>query len=60
MKKYMLVYTAFGSQLAMFSDDYSEIRNSKLDVECGIGGYAEIYERMETEDGVMEYVMVEA
>lgn len=60
MKKYMLVYIIDGEHGARFSDSYIEVCNAKMDVECGIGGYAEIYERMETEDGTMEYVMVEA
>lgn len=60
MKKYMLVYIIEGEQGARFSDNYLEISNAKMDVECGMGGYAEIYERMKTDEGEMEYVMVEA
>lgn len=59
MKKYMLVYVIDGEQDARFSNNYLEISNAKMDIECGLGGYAEIYERMETDDGEMEYVMVE-
>lgn len=60
MKKFMLVYTVEGEQEAIFSDDYLKISRSKMDVECGFGGYAEMYERMEDEDGMEAYVLVEA
>ena len=60
MKKYMLVYSCDGEQGATFKDSYSEVRNAKMDVECGLGGYAEIYKRIEVEDGIEEYVFVEA
>lgn len=59
MAKYMLVYIVEGEQEAMFGNDYFKIARSKMDIECGLGGYAEIYERMETEDGI-EYVLIEA
>ena len=60
MKKYMLVYIIEGEQGAKFSNNYLEISNAKMDVECGMGGYAEIYKRIEVEEGMMEYVMIEA
>ena len=55
MKKYMLVYTMEGEQGTLFSDNSETINQSKMDIECGMGGYAEVYERMETENG-NEYV----
>ena len=68
MKKYMIVYSIKDDheglepvQSALFADDYTEARNKKMDVECGLGGYAEIYGREEREDGQPpEYVMIEA
>ena len=56
MKKYMVVCTAEGDHAAMFFDAYEDARQAKQDVECGLGGYAEIYER-ESEGG---YVFLEA
>lgn len=62
MKKYMIVYTVEGNHGASFKDTYEEARNAKMDVECGLGGYAEIYGREEYEDGNIppEYVLLEA
>ena len=59
MKRFMVVYVVDGSQEAIFCDNYLKASRSKMDIECGLGGYAELYERMETEDGV-EYVLLEA
>ena len=59
MKKYMLVYVVEGEQSVIFNDSYLKISRSKMDIECGLGGYAEVYERMETDNGT-EYIMVEA
>jgi hypothetical protein len=61
MKKYMIVYSFEDCQGASFAEDYTEARNKKMDVECGLGGYAEIYGREEHEDGgFSEYVLLEA
>lgn len=60
MKKYMVVYAMEGEQSAAFLDTYTDAHNFKMDVECGMGGYAEIYKRIEVEDGIEEYVFVEA
>lgn len=59
MKKYMLVFVTEDGEEAIFGDDYLKMINSKMDVECGLGGYAELYERMETECG-MEYKLIES
>lgn len=65
MKKYMIVYEIKDDhegldpvQGASFADDYTEARNKKMDVECGLGGYAELYVREEREGGP-EYVLLE-
>ena len=60
MKKYMIVYKVEDSQGASFADDYPEAKNKKMDIECGLGGYAEIYGREELEDYGPEYVLIEA
>ena len=59
MKLYMLIYVTEDGQSAMFGDDYYVMLKSKMDIECGLGGYAELYKRVETEDG-MEYTFLEA
>ena len=59
MKRFMVVFIVDGSQEAIFCDDYLKASRSKMDIECGLGGVAEVYERMEVEGG-MEYVLLEA
>ena len=57
--KYMVI--CIGAEpLAMFFDEYQKARNAKTDVECGLGGYAEIYVRELNEEGFEEYVFLEA
>ena len=63
MKKYMVVYKITGEDSdpihgATFADDYAEARAKKMDIECGFGGYAELYAREEREGGP-EYVLLE-
>lgn len=68
MKKYMIVYEIKDDhegldpvQGASFADDYTEARNKKMDVECGLGGYAELYERVDLDFGYLqEYELIEA
>ena len=57
MAKYMMVYLCEGEQGVSFSEDLNKLMNSRMDIECGLGGYAEIYERMETEFG-REYRLI--
>lgn len=59
MKRFMVVFVVDGSQEAVFFDSYSEASRARMDIECGLGGYAELYERVEVE-GSMEYVFLEA
>ncbi len=62
MKKYMIVYCIEGEdpvQGAAFADDYMEARNKKMDIECGLGGYAELYGREEHTNDLPEYVLIE-
>lgn len=63
MKKYMVVYEIKGEYAnqihgATFADDYTEAMAKKMDIECGFGGYAELYGREEREGGP-EYVLLE-
>lgn len=46
MKKYMVITrTDDGSAFAAFFDTYDEADGFKMDGECGMGYYAEVYER---------------
>lgn len=47
MKKYMVVYIIEGEQHAIFSDDMEKVEQFRMDTECGMGGYAEVYVRSE-------------
>ena len=60
MKNFMVVgLTDDGKTFANFFDTYEEASNARMDCECGLGWYAEIYVREETECG-KEYVFLEA
>lgn len=45
MKQFMIVYRIDEGMGSAFADDYQEAKQKKQDIECGLGGYAEIYER---------------
>lgn len=59
MKKYMVAYLVEGETCASFYDTISEADKARMDIECGLGGCAEVYERKETECG-KEYVFLYA
>ena len=59
MKKFMIVGEAEGEQFTSYADTYAEAKNKATDIECGLGGYAEIYSREQTEHGA-EYRFLEA
>ena len=46
MKKYMVVMMFEGEQHVSFFDDAMAADNCRMDCECGMGGYAEVYERV--------------
>lgn len=56
MKRYMVVSIVDGMQYAYFTDEYLQAEQYRMDCECGMGGYAEVYERQTDEDGVDSYV----
>ena len=61
MANYMIVYTIDEGQGATFADDYTEAKNKKMDIECGLGGYAEIYGREDVDPmRPAEYILIEA
>lgn len=45
MKKYMVVYNIDGENGASFYDNYSDAEKARQDIECGLGGFVEVYER---------------
>lgn len=61
MKKYLVITVIDGIQSATFRDDYTEAKNIMMDVECGLGGYTELYEYFpEGKEGELSgYVWIE-
>ena len=51
MKKYMVVMLVDGEQYVFFTDDLNKAENARMNTECGMGGLAEVYERMADEAG---------
>lgn len=60
MKRFMIVGMIDEEMVTTYADDYTEARDKKMEIECGFGGYAELYERKEYQDGPSEYVLLEA
>lgn len=60
MKNYMMVTKdEDGEVFSTFYDTYNAARNAKMDAECGLGCYCELYERVE-EEGMRFYQFLEA
>ena len=51
MKKYMVVYNIDGENGASFYDNYGDAEKTRQDIECGLGGFVEIYERFSNKYG---------
>ena len=47
MEKYMVVTRIEGKSGARFFDDREKAEQYRMDCECGVGGYAEVYVREE-------------
>ena len=58
MKKYMVICLVDGETTAAFFDEILEADNYRMDVECGLGGCAEVYERTDIGDGIMAYLIL--
>lgn len=58
MKRFMVVYHTDGKDAAAFFDDRSAAAQFKMNVECGVGGYAEVYKRSDKRGG--EYKLLYA
>ena len=54
MKNYMIVILLDGEQSAYFTDDYTSAHNARMDAECGLGAYVEMYQRIWDND-ICEY-----
>lgn len=59
MKTFMVIAVVEGTSFAKFADTYDEARNIVMNVECGLGGYAELYARKYAGSG-SEYRLLEA
>ena len=55
MPKYMVITKGDGEVWAAFFDSITEAEDYKMDGECGMGFYAEVYERMTDKDGAEYY-----
>ena len=55
MKKFMVIYTYEGTQGASFFDTAGEAENCRMDLECGLGAYAEVYERKDSNHDMSYY-----
>ena len=43
MKKYMVITVVDGEQGAAFFDDQTAAEQYRMNCECGVGGYAQVY-----------------
>ena len=59
MKKYMLIVLFEGETSTHFYDEYIAASNARMDAECGLGAYAELYERTTDEDGMTAYTLID-
>lgn len=51
MGKWMVVYkNEQGKWAAAFYDDYADACKARMDMECGLGWYSELYERVASPD----------
>lgn len=50
MKKYMLILQGDGEQSAQFYDTWHDAENCRMNAECGMGWYAEVYCYMKTNE----------
>lgn len=59
MKKYMvIILTDEGEQIANFFDKYQDAENCRMNSECGMGWYAEVYARETDESGIKAYCLL--
>ena len=59
MKKYMVVMNVNGKQGAVFFDKITDAEQFRMDIECGVGGRAQVYEWQDetvNECGAYEFI----
>lgn len=54
MPKYMIVGNADNETFSLFAEDYNTAKRKMMDLECGLGGYAELYVREGSEYTFLE------
>ncbi len=59
MKKYMVITLYEGQQGVSFYDSFDAAQDAHMNAECGLGAYAEVYERQDGPEGG-QYVMIYA
>ena len=58
MKTFMVIGVVEGKSFAKFADTYDEARDIATNIECGLGGYSELYAREYAGSG-SEYKLLE-
>ena len=51
MKKYMVITVVDGEQGAAFFDDQTAAEQYRMNTECGVAGYAQVYRYIDTIHG---------
>lgn len=51
MTKYMVIINTDDGPEAYFTDDAEKAEDTRMNSECGMGWYAEVYERIDDEEG---------
>lgn len=59
METFMVIGVVEGKSFAKFADTYDEAKDTMTNIECGLGGYAELYAREYAGSG-SEYRLLEA
>lgn len=55
MPKYMVITKGDEGTFTSFFENINDADNCRMDAECGMGWYAEVYERTEIEEGMTAY-----
>lgn len=58
MKTFMVIGVVEGKSFAKFADTYDEAKDIAMNIECGLGGYSELYAREYAGSGP-EYKLLE-
>ena len=58
MPKYMVVVKSNEGTFANFFDDFNKADNFRMDSTVSMGWEAELYERMQDDDGIFSYTLI--